>query len=226
VALVVLLLAVCWWQPPVVVSDMRDIGNPTADPAYFAPLKARLAQQRLTGRVEIPPTRDYWEAAYLGDVPLVRGWLRQADIDRNPLFFTTVPGAAGTGVPLTPDSYRAWLSDQAVQFVAVPSTELSWAGRDEAALIAAGMPYLTPVWSDAHWRLYAVLNPEPIVAPPATLVTQTAAALTFDAPTAGYVSIRVRHYRWLKATGGATVVASGDWTVVRVTTPGRYTLTS
>jgi hypothetical protein len=226
VALVVLLLAVCWWQPPVVVSDMRDIGNPTADPAYFAPLKARLAQQRLTGRVEIPPTRDYWEAAYLGDVPLARGWLRQADIDRNPLFFTTVPGAAGTGVSLTPDSYRAWLSDQAVQFVGVPSTELSWAGRDEAALIAAGMPYLTPVWSDAHWRLYAVLNPEPIVAPPATLVTQTAAALTFDAPTAGSVPIRVRHYRWLKATGGATVVASGDWTVVRVTTPGRYTLTS
>jgi hypothetical protein len=226
VALVGLLLAVCWWQPPVVTSDLRDIGNPTADPAYFAPLRARLAQERLSGRVEIPPTRDYWEAAYLGDVPLARGWLRQADIDRNPLFFTTVPGASGTGVPLTTDSYRGWLSDLAVQFVAVPSAELSWAGRDEAALIAAGMPYLTPIWSDAHWRLYAVLNPEPIVAPPATLVAQTAAALTFDAPTAGLVSIRVRHYRWLRVTGGATVVASGDWTLVRVTTPGRYTLTS
>jgi hypothetical protein len=226
VALVALLLAVCWWQSPVVVSDLRDIGNPTADPAYFAPLRARLAQERLTGRVEIPPTRDYWEAAYLGDVPLARGWLRQADIDRNPLFFTTVPGASGTGVPLTPDSYRGWLSDLAVQFVAVPSAELSWAGRDEAALIEAGMPYLTPIWSDAHWHLYAVLNPEPIVAPPATLVAQTAAALTFDAPTAGSVPIRVRHYRWLRATGGATVVASGDWTLVRITTPGRYTLTS
>jgi hypothetical protein len=225
-ALVLLLLAVCWWQSPVVVSDLRDIGNPTADPAYFAPLTARLAQERLTGRVEIPPTRDYWEAAYLGDVPLARGWLRQADIDRDPLFFTNVPGASGTGVLLTPDSYRGWLSDVAVQFVAVPDAELSWTGRDEAALISAGMPYLTPIWSDPHWRLYAVLNPEPIVAPPATLVAQTAAALTFDAPTAGYVPIRVRHYRWLRATGGATVVASGDWTLVRVTAPGRYTLTS
>jgi hypothetical protein len=224
--LVLLLLAVCWWQSPVVVSDLRDIGNPTADPAYFAPLAARLAQERLTGRVEIPPTRDYWEAAYLGDVPLARGWLRQADIDRDPLFFTNVPGASGTGVLLTPDSYRGWLSDLAVQFVAVPNAELSWTGRDEAALISAGMPYLTPIWSDPHWRLYAVLNPEPIVAPPATLVAQTAAALTFDAPTAGYVPIRVRHYRWLRATGGATVVASGDWTLVRVTAPGRYTLTS
>jgi len=226
VALVELLLVVCWWQPPVVVSDVRDIGNPTADAAYFAPLRVRLAQETLTGRVEIPPTRDYWEAAYLGDVPLARGWLRQADIERNPLFFTTLPGAPGTGVALTADSYSAWLSEQAVQFVAVPSAELSWPGRDEAALIAAGLPYLTGIWSDTHWRLYAVVNPQPIVAAPAILVSQTAAALTFDTPTTGEVAIRVRYYRWLKATGGAAVVATGDWTLVRITKPGRYTLTS
>ena len=226
VALVELLLVVGWWQPPVVVSDVRDIGNPTAEAAYFAPLRARLAQETLTGRVEIPPTRDYWEAAYLGDVPLARGWLRQADIDRNPLFFTTVPGAAGTGVALNADSYRAWLLEQAVQFVAVPGAELAWPGRDEAALIAAGLPYLTPLWSDANWRLYAVVDPQPIVAAPATLVTQTAAALTFDAPAIGDVAIRIRFYRWLKASGGAAVVATGDWTLVRITAPGRYTLTS
>jgi len=226
VALVELLLVVGWWQPPVVVSDVRDIGNPTADAGYFAPLRARLAQETLTGRVEIPPTRDYWEAAYLGDVPLARGWLRQADIERNPLFFTTLPGATGTGVLLTADSYSAWLSEQAVQFVAVPSAELSWPGRDEAALVATGLPYLTTIWSDTHWRLYEVLNPQPIVAAPATLVSQNAAALTFDTPTTGEVAIRVRYYRWLKASGGAAVAATGDWTLVRVTKPGRYTLTS
>jgi len=226
VALVVLLLAVCWWQPPVVVADVRDIGNPTADAAYFAPLRDRLASQRMTGRLEIPPTRDYWEAAYLGDIPLARGWLRQADIDRNPLFFTTVPGASGTGVALTADSYRAWLSEQAVEFVAVPSAELSWPGRDEAALIATGLPYLNLIWSDARWRLYSVMYPEPIVAPPATLVSHTAAALTFDAPAGGDVAIRVRYSRWLTATGGAVVVPIGDWTLVRTSAPGRYTLTS
>lgn len=226
VALAALLLAVCWWQPPVVVADVRDIGNPTADAAYFAPLRDRLAQERMIGRLEIPPTRDYWEAAYLGDIPLARGWLRQADIDRNPVFFTTVPGASGTGVALTADSYHAWLSEQAVQFVAVPSAELAWPGRAEAALIATGLPYLNPIWSDAHWRLYSVLFPEPIVAPPATLVSHTAAALTFDAPAGGDVAIRVRYYRWLKATGGARVVAIGDWTLVRTPAPGRYTLTS
>jgi hypothetical protein len=220
------LVAVCWWQPPVVVGDLRDIGNPTADPAYFAPLRDRLRQESLTGRVEIPPTRDYWEAASMGDVPLARGWLRQADIDRNPLFFTTVPGGRGTGVPLTPDTYRAWLADQAVQFVAVPDAELSWPGRDEAALVAAGQPYLTPVWSDGHWRLYAVADPQPIVTAPAVTVGHSASAITFDAPDAGTVTVRVRYYPWLRATRGATVAANGVWTLVRVPAPGRYTLTS
>jgi hypothetical protein len=223
--LVPVLVAVCWWQPPVVVADVADVGDPTADPGYFRPLRDRLAALPLAGRVEIPPTRAYWESAYLGDVPLARGWLRQADIDRNPLFFETVPGAPGTGVPLTPETYRAWLADQSVQYVAVPDAELSWVGRAEAALVTAGQPYLRLLWSDAHWRLYGVTDPQPIVAPPATLVSQTAASLTFDAPAAGDVPVRVRHYPWLRADG-AVVEASGVWTVVRVPSAGRYTLTS
>jgi hypothetical protein len=225
-ALIPLLIAVTWWQPPVVVADVRDIGNPTSDAAYFRPLRDQLANMNQSGRVEIPPTRAYWESAHMGDVPLARGWLRQADIDRNPLFFTTVPGASGTGVPLTPDSYRQWLADQSVRYVAVPDTELSWVGRAEAALIAAGQPYLSQVWSNANWRLYAVDQPEPIVAPPATLVSQTASSLTFDATAAGDVTIRVRHYRWLTASDGAKVEPFGNWTLIRVPAPGRYTLTS
>jgi hypothetical protein len=225
-ALAVLLIAVCWWQPPVVVADVRDIGNPTAGAAYFAPLRDRLAQATLTGRVEIPPTRDYWEAAALGDVPLARGWLRQADIDRNPLFFTTVPGAPGTGVRLTAGSYRTWLADQCVQFVAVPDAELSWPGRAEASMINRGLPYLTQIWSDAHWRLFRVANPQPIVPAPATLVAQSATSVTFDVPTASDVTIRVHHYDWLTVDNHAVVLASGDWTLVRVPAAGRYTLTS
>ncbi|GIF11741.1 hypothetical protein Ate01nite_17730 [Actinoplanes teichomyceticus] len=225
-ATVAVLALVAWWQPPVASGDLRDIGNPAAEPEYFRPLAERLARETLTGRVEIPPTRDYWEAARLGDVPLARGWLRQADIDRNPLFFTTVPGAAGTGVPLTAESYRAWLAEQAVQFVAVPDVELSWPGRSEARLVTAGLPYLRLVWSGAHWRLYAVADPHPIVAAPATLVRQTAAAITLDTPAAGDVRLRVRWYRWLTASGGARVVRDGDWTILRAPRPGRYTLSS
>jgi hypothetical protein len=225
-ALALLLVSVCWWQPPVMVSDVRDIGNPTAEPAYFAPLRDRLRQETLTGRVEIPPTRDYWESAYLGDTPLARGWLRQADIDRNPIFFATVPGASGTGVALTADSYRSWLADKAVQYVAVPDAELSWAGRGEADLIATGLPYLTLIWSDTHWHLYAVADAQPIVAPPARLVSQSATSVTFDAPAGADVTLRIRHYDWLKVDNNAVVAASGAWTLVRVRTAGRYTVTS
>ncbi|GIF21022.1 hypothetical protein BJ973_005525 [Actinoplanes tereljensis] len=225
-AVLPLLALACWWQPPVVTGDVRDIGNPTASQSYFTPLRSRLSQETLTGRVEIPPTRDYWESAHLGDVPLARGWLRQADIDRNPLFFADIPGTTGTGVALTADSYRTWLADTAVQFVAVPDADLTWSGRPEAALVTGGLPYLTEIWQDAHWHLYRVADPQPIVAPPATLVSQTATSVTFLAERPGNLVIRVRHYRWLKASGGAVVSKSGPWTLVRVPEAGQYTLTS
>lgn len=226
VALAVLLAVVCWWQPPVVPADLRSIGDPTGDPGYYAPLRAEVERRGLTGRVEVPPTRNYWEAARLGEVPLARGWLRQADIDRNPLFFTTVPGATGTGVPLTVDSYRAWLDDNAVQYVAVPDAPLSWVGRAEAELVDGGLPYLTEVWSDRHWRLYAVSDPTPLVGAPGEVLHADGASVTFRTASAGTVPIRVRHSRWLTASDGATVAADEGWTVVTVPRAGTYTLGS
>ncbi|MBM7084286.1 hypothetical protein JQN84_17350 [Micromonospora sp. MMS20-R2-29] len=224
VALAVLLAAVCWWLPPVVPADVRSADDPTADRSYFAPLAAELGRRGLTGRVEVPPTRNYWEAAQLGEVPLARGWLRQVDIGRNPLFFTTVPGARGTGVPLTADSYRAWLDEYAVQYVAVADAPLSWVGRAEADLVGAGLPYLTEVWSDRHWRLYAVTDPMPLVAGPGVLVRQDAATLTFRTTAAGQVPVRVRHSPWLTVSPGATVTPDGPWTLVTVPHAGTWTL--
>ncbi|WP_262282315.1 hypothetical protein [Micromonospora sp. MA102] len=226
VALAALLAAVCVWQPPVVTADLASADDPTADAAYFAPLRAELDRRGLTGRVEVPPTRNYWEAAHLGEVPLARGWLRQADIARNPLFFTTVPGAPGTGVPLTADAYRTWLAENAVQYVAVPDVELSWVGRPEAELVRAGLPYLTEVWSDPHWRLYAVADPTPLVGAPGELVRQDAATVTFRAPGPGPVPLRVRHDRWLTVSGGATLASDGEWTTATVPRAGTYTLGS
>ncbi|GAA4700438.1 hypothetical protein [Phytohabitans rumicis] len=217
------LALVYWWQPPVVWDDLRDRGNPTSDPAYFAPLLAELRARQPAGRIEVPPTRDYWEAAYLDGFPLARGWLRQVDIARNTLFFETVPGAAGTGVPLTADAYRAWLAANAVEFVAVPDAQLSWVGRAEAALVPQ---VLTEVWSGPHWRLYAVPDPVPIVAAPATLVAQDAASLTFEAPAAGKVRVKLRHSRWLRVNGDAALEPDGAWLAVLVPAAGRYTITS
>ncbi len=232
--LVVLLGVGYWWQPPWLVNDFRDRGTPSSERSYFTPLLAQLGDRAATGRIEVPPTRDYWEAAYLDGYPLARGWLRQVDIARNPLFFTEIPGDSGTGVPLTADSYHAWLQRNAVQFVAIPDAPLSWVGRPEAALVAAGLPYLTQVWTGQHWRLYAVTDPTPIIAAPATLVSQDAAHLTFDAPAPGDYDLRLRYSRWLTVSGptgeaddkSATLERQGDWARVHVARAGRYTVGS
>ncbi|NES12408.1 MULTISPECIES: hypothetical protein [Micromonospora] len=223
-ALAVLLATVCWWQPPVVAADLRSASDPTADPAYFAPLRAELARRGLTGRVEVPPTRNYWEAAHLGEVPLARGWLRQADIARNPLFFTTVPGARGTGVALTPASYRAWLTDNAVEYVAVPDAELSWVGRAETRLIEDQLPYLRLVWASQHWQLYSVAQHTSIVEPPATLISATSDAVTVSAPSQQRILLRIRYSRWLTSDPGGILTPAGTWTALRTSRPGIYTI--
>ncbi|WP_025617175.1 hypothetical protein [Salinispora cortesiana] len=223
--LAVLLAAVFWWQPPVVPADLRSATDPATRPAYFAPLRDFLATQQLIGRVEIPPTRAYRESAALGEVPLARGWLRQADIDRNPLFFTTVPGATGTGVPLTAHTYHSWLRANAVQFVAVPDAPLSWVGRAEAELVRGGLPYLREVWSDPHWRVWAVVEPTPLVGAPGTILRADGATVTFQTNGPATVPVRVRYSRWLTATGG-TVTAAGEWTAVAVPRAGVWTLGS
>jgi hypothetical protein len=214
--LAVVLVALAVWQPPVNLGDLADAGNPTADPAYFAPLRAELDRRGPVGRIEVPPTRDYWEAAYA--TPLARGWLRQVDLARNGLFFD---GA------LTPDRYRAWLADNGVRYVAVADAEPSWVGRSEARLIRGGLPYLSEVWRGGHWVLYEVAG-EPSVVDGATLVRSTNGSLTIEVDHPGTALVRVRWSRWLTVAGPApaTLAATGRWTTLHTTAPGRYAVSS
>ena len=69
----------------------------------------------------------------------------------NPIFYDD--GA------LTTASYKQWLDELAVAYVAVPDTKLDFASVDEAKLIATGLPYLHQVWSNADWKLYPVATP-------------------------------------------------------------------
>src|SRR6185312_15707225 len=90
VAVGVALAVLAAWQPPVLVGDVADAGSPSAYESYFAPLRTELDRRAVldgqpVGRIEVPPTRDYWEAAYA--TPLARGWLRQVDLASNGLFF-------------------------------------------------------------------------------------------------------------------------------------------
>ena len=214
--LAALLVIVAIWQPPVSRVDLRNAGDPTADPGYFRPLLDELSRRDPAGRIEVVPTTNYWEAAYVPQrVPLARGWLRQADLARNPLFFDGTLDAA---------AYESWLRDNAVAYVAVADAPPSWVGRREAELIAHGLPYLTEVWRDRHWLLYAVRDPAPMVAAPGRLVRADAARVVFDVDQPGEVLVRVRWSRWLRLSGPEGCLAAGErgWTVVRVRTPGRY----
>lgn len=128
--------------------------------AYYAPLRAEIERRArgLPVRIEVPFTAGHWETFRLADgnssIMLARGWERQLDRKRNPLFYEDAP--------LTAQSYHRWLVDNAVSYVALPDATLDYSSRAEGALIDAGVPGLEQVWHDAHWRLLAVRGTRPL----------------------------------------------------------------
>jgi hypothetical protein len=220
IALPLVLIAVAVGQPPVSVADLRGAGDPTASRDLYRPLLDELARRQPVGRVEVVPSGDYWESAYVpGAAPLARGWLRQADMDRNPLFFDGL---------LTAERYENWLHDNGVSHVAVNTdTAPSWVGRRELDIITAGPDYLDLEWREAGWLLYRVTGRPSVVGAGATVVSSTDRAVTVAVETPGDVLIRVRWSRWLALRGSGCLTPGRDgWTTLRVTAPGRYRVTS
>lgn len=210
-----LLVALTAWQPPLLVADLLDAGSTSAHRPYYAPLLSELEHRSPIGRVEVPPTRDYWESVYVADtVPLARGWMRQVDIERNPLFFD------GT---LDTVSYQKWLYDNGVEYVAVPDEKLSWVGQSEANLVRTGLPYLRPVWQNNHWVLYEVLGARTVIEAPGRLVDSTATGLTLQVSQPGEILVRVRFTHWLTVEGpDACIEPAGRWTRLVANQPGIY----
>jgi hypothetical protein len=216
--LAVLLSVVAAWQHPVAVKELRDAGDPTTLDGYFRPLLSELGRRRPIGRVEVVPTAKYWEAAYVpGSVPIARGWLRQADTQRNPMFFDG---------NLTGDRYGHWLRDNGVSLIALSTAPAATVGRREARLIRAGQPYLRTVWRGGAWTLYAVERAPSLVSG-AAVVHSTDLGVTVDASSTDDVLVRLHWSRWLAVHGPqACLIQRPDgWTTVRVSSPGRYTIT-
>ncbi|MBP0455659.1 MFS transporter [Kitasatospora sp. RG8] len=194
------------------------VGIPaTAPDRHAAPLLAeldRLGADR--GRVEAVPILNHWES--WGLVPaaqLARGWNRQMDVRRNPLFYDDT---------LTPQSYRDWLRRWAVRYVALPSGDTDSAGTAEAALIRGGPDWLEEVWHDENWRLYRFTDALPLADPPAEVTHADAARveLTLSAP--GPVVVRVPWSPWLSVQGpaGSCLARDGEWTRLEAAAPGDY----
>ncbi|MCX5381876.1 MFS transporter [Streptomyces sp. NBC_00083] len=158
----------------------------------LAPLVDQLqGRDASTGRVEVVPASSHREAsAFTPYVNLARGWNRQADMERNPLFYDDT---------LNADNYHAWLDRWAVRYVVLPLGPADRNGAvQEGKLIEQGLPYLKQVWSNEHWRLFAVDDPTPLADPPATVKHAGEGELTVDVRSAGTVLIRIPYSPWLK----------------------------
>jgi len=212
-ALVALPLVYLQWQAP--IRDVRtSAGDPSVSAGYYQPLLAFLDRQPGPPfRVEIPFTRFHWEAYQVAPrFPLARGWERQLDIKYNHLFY---------GGPLTPASYDAWLHSLGVRFVAVPDASLDFSAHKEVALIRRGLPYLRRVFTSAHWRVYAVRDPAPIVEGAARLVSMGPNSVTLRALRAGRSLVRVRFTPyWKLGRGSGCVAPDGQFTQLSVRHPG------
>ncbi|MFJ5548534.1 MFS transporter [Streptomyces sp. NPDC093225] len=175
------------------VNSVSDVVRTTPKAAWareLAPLVDRLQKAGAErGRVEVVPVSSHRESSAMATyVNLARGWNRQADLERNPLFYDDT---------LDADNYREWLDRWAVHYVVLPQDPPDSGGKDEAALIRAGLPYLKQVWADENWHLYEVTAPTPLADPPATVRRADAGELVVDVKAAGRVLIRIPYSPWL-----------------------------
>jgi hypothetical protein len=142
------------------------------------------------GRVEVVPARSHREASALAPyVNLARGWNRQADMERNPLFYDDTLNSA---------NYHEWLKRWAVHFVVLPKDEPDATGAErERELVQRGMPYLRQVWGDANWQLFKVTDPTPLAAPNAVVERAEQGEWTMRVSRPGRIVIRIPYSPWL-----------------------------
>ena len=203
------------WGP---VRETRAVaGSEATSASYYAPVRRFLDSRAAAGpvRVEVPLTRSHWEAALLApSVSLARGWEKQLETRYDGVLLS-----AG----LTAASYKRWLDEQAVAYVALPDVPLDPSSAREGRLIRAGLPYLHEVFESRHWRIYSVARATPLLSGPGRLTSLGHDSFSLDATTAASFVVRVRFTRYWTLTDGSGCVgpAPGGWTQVRLDAPGR-----
>ena len=216
IGIAVVLLYLQWLPAVRAVDEAR--GDPSTAAAFHQEVLDYLKARAKPGeRLEVPLTRNHWEATYLAaDYPLARGWHRQLDRKVNPLFYDRAE-------PLTRERYERWLRENAVRWVALPAAPLDFSAEAEKVLLLDGMPGLKPLFSSPHWRMWEVLDPEPPVSGPARLTAAGANGFDLDASDSGAVLVRQHGTPyWVVADGDACVSEDRDsgWTVVDVRRAG------
>jgi hypothetical protein len=232
---VVALTALALIFPSVDVTwQLAEADSPSASASYYTPLLGQLRDRMNTDasigqRVEVVEPETKGAARYVGEsMPVARGWERQADVTDNPIFYTDDA--------LNADSYRHWLDELAVAYVAVPDAKLDFASVDEAKLIAGGLPYLREVWHNQDWKLYQVIDSAPL-ARHARVLSVDGNQLRLWVPHRARVPIQIRWSDHLAVLDGSQPVSAGvrapgclsqngQWTVLHAPEAGAYVLTS
>jgi hypothetical protein len=213
-----------YWQVTASVNQIaRSVGDPSTSSTYFTPVATWLyGHDGRAARIEVPPTADHWESAYLApDFELARGWLRQLDTTRDDVFYD------GGDEALTNRAYRGWLHANAIRYVALPDAPLDYSSVAERRLILSNPPYLKPRWRDAHWRVYEVRHPAPLVQPldggtaSVRKVGHSGFALDVTHPGEFLVRVAFTPY-WSIERGSGCLVRHGEWTLARASHPGIF----
>jgi MFS family permease len=224
-ALIVLAPALLYWQANAPVADYSAAASdPAVHSSYYAPLLGELrtlgagygSPPTQPARVEVVATADHWEAVWVAPhAMLARGWERQLDRYRNPLFYDE-------STPPTAASYRAWLDREAVSYVALSDAPPDYSAQTEARLVASAPSYLREVWRSPHWRLFAVLGARALAQPPARLSAVGTDSFTVHAPRPGTYTVRIHFTPYWALTSGDGCVARGaeDWTTIQARRAG------
>jgi hypothetical protein len=213
--------------------DLRNAREPVSTVAYYQPLAAQLDTITDLQNYRVEVVNHGAHAAYdalLNHATLARGWETQEDNALN---------QALNDQNLDAVTYKVWLNDNAVGYVALPMIPNTTRYPEYALVDSGRLPYLKLIWQTQDWKLYQVQHASQIVAAPATPVTVTQSQLTVDVPCACDVHLRIRFSKFLHvgedlppgsappSLPGESARVSDDgsgWTELTVPHPGRYTL--
>ena len=184
------------------VTDLLNAARPVSSVSYYQPLADRLDK--------IPDLRNYRvevvnhgaHAGYdalLDHAMLARGWETQEDVALNKSL---------TQDPLNPVTYKVWLDNNAVGYVALPSASVG--GYPEYTLVQKGTAgYLHRIWSDDQWQLFSVADRTPIVGRPGSVLGHDQKSMTIEVPCACTIPVRVRWSKFLAAALQTKVPKTG-----------------
>ena len=186
----------------------------TADPKYYESLAAFVLDQPGVLRVEVVPTNTFRQADELAlEINIAHGWETQLDRELNPEFFDG----------LTSAQYHDWLLRNSVSLVALPASGIYALSEPEKAVIESNPSYLRLIWSTNEWKVYRVVNAQPLASNGATVTAVEAESLTINAPRKGVTTVRFRYTDLYQVIVGDACISESPegWLQFDVNRPGK-----